>query len=415
VAALIGALLLAPRAAFSQPPAYPVYWYKTESSFLYGAMGAHGDVWADFSWTRASVGLGFDGLPADAAWSHPLTVDQFENGSGDDAVTIKGTLGHVIAPHGEPANPSTFHYRWEVDAGDFPLGAGPGGVSGYQWVREYRGQLGHAAHADEFWAGNGVWVWDGPSSGNDLLAYLWMVIAHHTSGQAPAAYMGGGPMFGAPNAVGGGMVGVVCDPMTLDGILGIQIGGVPQQDIVASHIHYMDGATPQVLDLGPQNLWATMSNDAPSTNPPTHPVRGRFLNGSLPLALLQSMQAGTAYADVHLASSPTPIAGPLPASLVGVGEEFPSPGMRLSLSANPSRGPLTLRFSIPETGPVNLRIYDVRGASVRRLVDAALPAGPREVVWDGRDDRGLAAPAGMYFVRLRAGSRVEHARLVRLN
>ena len=49
-----------------------------------------------------------------------------------------------------------------------------------------------------------------------------------------------------------------------------------------------------------------------------------------------------------------------------------------------------------------VEVFDVRGRSVLRLLDAALTAGRHEVVWDGRDARGQAAASGVYFYRLKA-------------
>jgi hypothetical protein len=49
-----------------------------------------------------------------------------------------------------------------------------------------------------------------------------------------------------------------------------------------------------------------------------------------------------------------------------------------------------------------VRIYNVRGALVRRL---AGPPGPgyHSLEWDGLDVRGTRAPNGIYFVSVRVG------------
>ena len=71
---------------------------------------------------------------------------------------------------------------------------------------------------------------------------------------------------------------------------------------------------------------------------------------------------------------------------------------------NPARGSARIPFSLPsaEAGgaPARLGVYDLTGRRVRVLVDEALRAGPHEATWDGRDDRGRALPAGLYFTRL---------------
>jgi zinc metalloprotease ZmpB len=80
---------------------------------------------------------------------------------------------------------------------------------------------------------------------------------------------------------------------------------------------------------------------------------------------------------------------------------------------NPSRGDgATLRFALPRPGPVALGLYDVSGRLVRTLFAGDVPAGERAVRWDGRDERGHAAPAGVYLARLRALGEERVTRLV---
>jgi hypothetical protein len=76
---------------------------------------------------------------------------------------------------------------------------------------------------------------------------------------------------------------------------------------------------------------------------------------------------------------------------------------------NPFNPRTTLRFDLPAAGRVRLEVYDVRGRLVGSLVDAELPAGRHEAVWDGRDSEGRAMASGTYAARLRAGGRIETA------
>ena len=47
---------------------------------------------------------------------------------------------------------------------------------------------------------------------------------------------------------------------------------------------------------------------------------------------------------------------------------------------------------------------DIQGRAVRRLSVSPLAApAPRALTWDGRDSAARVAPAGVYFVRARAG------------
>lgn len=74
---------------------------------------------------------------------------------------------------------------------------------------------------------------------------------------------------------------------------------------------------------------------------------------------------------------------------------------------NPFARTTTIPFVIPTSAgsgvPIELLIVDVSGRTVRRLASGSREPGYHEVTWDGRDDRGIAAPGGVYFCRLRAG------------
>jgi len=70
---------------------------------------------------------------------------------------------------------------------------------------------------------------------------------------------------------------------------------------------------------------------------------------------------------------------------------------------NPFRGTAALRFSLARATPVTLDVFDVSGRRVRRVLDAAQPAGENTVVWDGADDAGHVLGRGLYWVQLRTG------------
>jgi serine protease len=70
------------------------------------------------------------------------------------------------------------------------------------------------------------------------------------------------------------------------------------------------------------------------------------------------------------------------------------------LSANPARGETGLEFQTSRSGLARVRVYDVRGALVRTLLDGALAGGATRVRWDGRDEGGAAASNGVYFLRV---------------
>jgi flagellar hook assembly protein FlgD len=78
---------------------------------------------------------------------------------------------------------------------------------------------------------------------------------------------------------------------------------------------------------------------------------------------------------------------------------------------NPFNPRTTLAFDLPQDMAADLRVYDLRGALVRTLVDADLPRGSHQASWDGCDASGRGMASGSYFARLEAGGRVETVRL----
>ena len=89
----------------------------------------------------------------------------------------------------------------------------------------------------------------------------------------------------------------------------------------------------------------------------------------------------------------------------------PDAPLRVTLYPNPFNPRTTIALDLPRAGEVQLRIYDLRGALVRTLVDERLEAGRHEVVWDGTDGRGAAVASGVYFSELRAAGETRIGKL----
>lgn len=75
-----------------------------------------------------------------------------------------------------------------------------------------------------------------------------------------------------------------------------------------------------------------------------------------------------------------------------------------------------VRFALDLAAPAaaTVDVYDVSGRLVRRLFDGALGAGTHGFAWDGAEADGRRAPAGLYFVRARAGTVLRQWRVVRI-
>jgi hypothetical protein len=81
---------------------------------------------------------------------------------------------------------------------------------------------------------------------------------------------------------------------------------------------------------------------------------------------------------------------------------------------NPFNPNTLIRFSLPQSGPVELAVYNVAGQRVVTLVDGIRHAGSHGVLWNGRDDAGDAMASGVYLYRLQAAASVQVKSLVLL-
>lgn len=84
---------------------------------------------------------------------------------------------------------------------------------------------------------------------------------------------------------------------------------------------------------------------------------------------------------------------------IGDGEILPPATFDLAQNyPNPFNPRTTIRFALPRSGRVTLKLFDIRGRELRTLLDTELPAGYHETVLDAGD---LAS--GVYFTRMAAG------------
>jgi hypothetical protein len=85
----------------------------------------------------------------------------------------------------------------------------------------------------------------------------------------------------------------------------------------------------------------------------------------------------------------------------GIGNEgLVAPNLHLHLCPNPGSAPVSVRLATHTEGHVEASVHDVAGRCVRGLSNEVLLAGNHYILWDGSDDKGRAAPAGIYFIRV---------------
>ncbi len=79
---------------------------------------------------------------------------------------------------------------------------------------------------------------------------------------------------------------------------------------------------------------------------------------------------------------------------------------------NPFNNSTEIRFRIPESGNVTLKIYNSVGVQVKTLVDGNMSAGYHRVTWDATDNNGVKMSSGIYFYRLTSGAFVQNQKMM---
>jgi hypothetical protein len=107
------------------------------------------------------------------------------------------------------------------------------------------------------------------------------------------------------------------------------------------------------------------------------------------------------------ATAPAPTVNPPPRdAAAGFLVSLPRP--------NPFTSQTTLSFQLPRASEVTLRLYSPLGRLEREIRLGAQSAGTGLIRWDGRNDAGERAAAGIYFFRFDAGPDHRDGRIVLL-
>lgn len=92
-----------------------------------------------------------------------------------------------------------------------------------------------------------------------------------------------------------------------------------------------------------------------------------------------------------------------------IGDILPSDYVLYSNYPNPFNPLTTLKYSLPVSGKVVLRIFDLRGREIQRLVNSEQTAGVHSVVWDASN-----VASGVYFYRLLDNDFIQTKKMVLL-
>jgi len=157
----------------------------------------------------------------------------------------------------------------------------------------------------------------------------------------------------------------------------------------------------------PTNTWAQFTFDLTDSTQFTHIIA---FGGGFAAALQNADNISLRHDKPPFAQTPKSIAGEfgvdnveLSNTLVDVGR-LPAAGLRpVELAPpfpNPSRGAIACALDVFDAAPVRVTVLDARGRILRAETLAGTAPGRRTWMWNGVDDRGRAAPSGVYRVRV---------------
>ena len=132
--------------------------------------------------------------------------------------------------------------------------------------------------------------------------------------------------------------------------------------------------------------------------------------GAIELIRFSGNIAGTFYLDdLRLVTSAPP-------TLVAEDHQTttPAPFALENNQPNPFNSSTVIHYQLPETGPIELAVYNLAGQQVAQLVRDTRQTGRHAVRWDGRNDRGQILASGVYLYRLHAGDKIKVRKLLLL-
>lgn len=81
-------------------------------------------------------------------------------------------------------------------------------------------------------------------------------------------------------------------------------------------------------------------------------------------------------------------------------------------SPNPFNARVCIALEIKASQNVEVKVFDLRGRLVRRLIDEVIDPGKARIFWDGRDDTGAAVASGLYFAQVRTAYKTIHNKMM---
>jgi len=104
------------------------------------------------------------------------------------------------------------------------------------------------------------------------------------------------------------------------------------------------------------------------------------------------------------------LVGQTDTTVLGITEEYTATEFVLEQCyPNPFNPSTKLRYSVPQSSNVVMKLFDILGNEIETLVDGHKPTGTYEITWYAYN-----LPSGVYFYQLKAGSFVETKKMILL-
>ena len=81
---------------------------------------------------------------------------------------------------------------------------------------------------------------------------------------------------------------------------------------------------------------------------------------------------------------------------------------------NPFNPETTIKYELPKTSHVSLKIYNILGQEVKTLINDKKSAGIHQIKWDGTNNNGIKVNSGIYLYRLQTGDFVKTKKMILL-
>ncbi len=240
--------------------------------------------------------------------------------------------------------------------------------------------------------GNGAQIWFTPTSShaNEVIA-----VSDITGDAISEVCVGtsGGRITCMDGASGTQVWSVIADPQSAANVLSMAVIPDVNGDRVSEIIAGTLGDYVVLIDgWDGTEIWSSLGQGQPDAVDAVGILPDIDNNGSWEIL------AGNRYGVIQAFSGGLDVdhapVQPIVPSEFSLGQNYP----------NPFNLETMIPYSLANTVPVTLSVYDILGRRVTTLVDAVQQPGEYSVIWSGKDITGQTVASGIYFIQLHAES-----------